>query len=202
MSPLMQACSRLWNNIFAWRAIKGVIWCDFLFSFSLVCYVAVCACIRSAELQSSKSPTKGFILSKREARSRSGKKRLIQTRPHRSKSQCGNICIMPANVHAKKEGVVSVTAVVLMQSCQFLSESKITLFGLPKLKICLQQNSTTKFSNLRNAFYWRQFREPRRVQGWLCTKAIKNKNKNKKKSVPTLLWQSGKFKCRVLHNVE
>ncbi len=24
---------------------KGVIWCDFLFSFSLVCYVAVCACI-------------------------------------------------------------------------------------------------------------------------------------------------------------
>ncbi len=41
----------------------GVIWCDFLFSFSLVyVYVAVCACMRSAELQSSKSPTKGFIL--------------------------------------------------------------------------------------------------------------------------------------------
>ncbi len=29
-------------------------------------YVGVCACIRSAELQSSKSPTKRFILSKRE----------------------------------------------------------------------------------------------------------------------------------------
>ncbi len=28
------------------------------FTFSLVCYVAVCACVRSAELQSSKSPTK------------------------------------------------------------------------------------------------------------------------------------------------
>ncbi len=46
--------------------LKGVIWCDFLFFFSLVCYVAVCACIRSADLQSSKSPTKGFIPSKRE----------------------------------------------------------------------------------------------------------------------------------------
>ncbi len=48
------------------RPLKGVIWCNFLFPFCLVCYVAVCACIRSAELQSSKSPTKGFILSKRE----------------------------------------------------------------------------------------------------------------------------------------
>ncbi len=46
-------------------SLKEVI-SDFLFSFSLVCYVAVCACIRSAELRSSKSPTKGFILSKRE----------------------------------------------------------------------------------------------------------------------------------------
>ncbi len=55
------------------NTIKGVIWCDFLFSFSLVCYVAVCACIRSAELESSKSPTKVFILSKRERWSKPGK---------------------------------------------------------------------------------------------------------------------------------
>ncbi len=45
-------------------SFKGVI-CH-LFSFSLVCYVAVCACIIYSELQSSKFPTKGFILSKRE----------------------------------------------------------------------------------------------------------------------------------------
>ncbi len=51
---------------------KGVKWCNFLFFFSLVCYVAVCACIRSAESQSSKSPTKGLILSKREGWSRPG----------------------------------------------------------------------------------------------------------------------------------
>ncbi len=40
---------------------------DAIFSFSLsLVYVAVCECIRSAELQSSKSLTEGFILSKRE----------------------------------------------------------------------------------------------------------------------------------------
>ncbi len=33
-----------------------------------MCNVTVCACIRSAELQSSKSLTKGFILSKRESK--------------------------------------------------------------------------------------------------------------------------------------
>ncbi len=44
--------------------------------------------------------------------------RFIQTRPHMSTSRCGNICIMRPNVHAKKEGVVSVTAEVLMQPCQ------------------------------------------------------------------------------------
>ncbi len=32
--------------------LKGILWCNFLFSFSLVCHVAVCACIRSAELVS------------------------------------------------------------------------------------------------------------------------------------------------------
>ncbi len=56
---------------FRWK-VKGVIWCDLLFSFSLVCYVDVCACLRSAELQSSKSATIGFILSKREGWSRPG----------------------------------------------------------------------------------------------------------------------------------
>ncbi len=38
----------------------------FRLAFSLVCYVAVYSCIRSADLQISKSPIKGFILSKRE----------------------------------------------------------------------------------------------------------------------------------------
>ncbi len=54
-----------------------------------------------------------------------------------STSPCGNICIMPPKCSAKKEGVVSVTTVVLKQLCQgdtvFLGESKSTLFGLPKV---------------------------------------------------------------------
>ncbi len=58
------------KNILHLRRFKGVKLCNFLFSFSLVCYVAVCAYTRSAELQSSKSPTKGFILSKRQGWSR------------------------------------------------------------------------------------------------------------------------------------
>ncbi len=62
-----------------WVSFKGVIWCDFLFSFSLVCYVAVCACIISVEFQSPKSPTKGFILSKREGRSRPAKTHVYVT---------------------------------------------------------------------------------------------------------------------------
>ncbi len=68
------------------------------------------------------------------------------------------------NVHAKKVGVVSVTAVVLMQFCRgeavFLCQSKSTLFGLSKVDAFknhydyLQQNI--------NAFYGRQFCEPKR----------------------------------------
>ncbi len=60
---------------------------------------------------------------------------LIQTCPHMSTSRCGNICVMPAKC-SRKEGVVSVTAVVLKQqgrSSAFLGESKITLFGFPKV---------------------------------------------------------------------
>ncbi len=35
---------------------------QFLVFLFLVCYVAVCACLRSAEFQSSKSPTKGWAV--------------------------------------------------------------------------------------------------------------------------------------------
>ncbi len=42
-------------------------------------------------------------------------KRLIQTHPHMSTSQFGNICIMQLKCSRKNEGVVSVTAVVLKQ---------------------------------------------------------------------------------------
>ncbi len=42
--------------------LKGSYDAIFYFSFSLVCYVAVCACIRSAEIQSSKYPTKVIIV--------------------------------------------------------------------------------------------------------------------------------------------
>ncbi len=40
---------------------KGVIWRDFLFSFSLVCYGAVCASIRSAELRPLHTESKFFV---------------------------------------------------------------------------------------------------------------------------------------------
>ncbi len=89
-----------------------------------MCCVAVCACIRSAELQSSKSPTKGFILSKEKA-DPDRAKRLIK-HPHMSMSGCGNICVMPPKCHAKKEGVVSVTcsvdAAMSGRRCVFLCE--------------------------------------------------------------------------------
>ncbi len=161
-----------------------------------MCYVAVCACIRSAVLQSSKSPTKGFILSKREGWS----KRLIKTRPHMSTSRCGNICIMPPKCARKERrrgfsNRSSVDAGMSGRRCVFLCESKSTLFGLPKvdairnhwLRFVYNRTAQPKCSNLCNAFYGRQFREPRRVQGLLCTKAISKK----KGSILTLLWQSG-----------
>ncbi len=67
----------------------------------------------------------------------------------------------------------------------FLCESKSSLFGLQKvdairnhwLRFVYNRTAQPKFSNLCNAFYGRQFREPRRVQGWLCTKAISKKKK-------------------------
>ncbi len=40
-------------------ALKGSFDAFSCFIFSLVCYV--CACVRSAKLQTSKSPTKGFF---------------------------------------------------------------------------------------------------------------------------------------------
>ncbi len=66
----------------------------------------------------------------------------------------------------------------------FLCES--TLFGLPKvdairnhwLRFVYNTTAQPKCSNLCNAFYGRPFREPSRVQGWLCTKAISNIKKD------------------------
>ncbi len=75
---------------------------QFLVFLSLVCYVAVCACIRSAELQSSKSPTKGFILSKREGWSIPGLKRLIQTHPQVYITMW-KYCVMPLKCAARKK---------------------------------------------------------------------------------------------------
>ncbi len=62
----------------------------------------------------------------------------------------------------------------------FLCESKSTLFGLPKvdairihwLRFVYNTTAQPKYSNLCNAFYGRQFREPSRIQDWLCTKVI------------------------------
>ncbi len=88
------------------------------------------------------------------------------------------------NIQAKKEGVVSVNAVVLMQLCQgdsvFLCESKSTLFGFPKvdamrnhwLRFVYNTTAQLKCSNLCEAFYGLQFLKPSRVQGHItaeCT---------------------------------
>ncbi len=81
----------------------------------------------------------------------------------------------------------SVDAVMSGRRCVFLGESKSTLFWLPKvdairnhwLRFVYNTTAQPKCSNLCNAFYARQFREPSRVQGWLCTKAISKKKKGK-----------------------
>ncbi len=102
-----------------------------------------------------------------------------------SMSRCGNIC---PNVHTKKEGVCfsnrsSVEAAVSGRRCVFRCESKCALFGLPRvdaikyhwLRFVYDRTAQPKSSILCNTFYVRQFHEPRRVQGWLCTKAISKK---------------------------
>ncbi len=100
--------------------VKGVIWCDFYFSFSLVCYIAVCACIRSAELQSSKSPTKGFINLKEKADPDRAKP------PHsNTPSRCGNICVMQLKCSRKERRCgfsnrSSVDAAMSGRRCVFL----------------------------------------------------------------------------------
>ncbi len=101
-----------------------------------------------------------------------------------STSRCGNICVMPPKCSHKERRCGFSNAVVLIQPCQgdavFLGENKSTLFGLLTvdafrnhwLRLVYNRTAQPKCSNLCNAFYGRQFCEPSRVQGWLCTKAI------------------------------
>ncbi len=66
---------------------------------------------------------------------------------------------------------------------------KSSLFGLLKvdairnhwLRFVYNRTAQPKCSNLCNAFYGRQFREPSKVQGWLCMKAISKKKRKKKR---------------------
>ncbi len=106
--------------------------------------------------------------------------------PHMSTSRCGNICVMLPKCSRKERrrgfsNRSSVDAAMTGRRCVFLCESKSTLFGLPKedairnnlLIFVYNRTAQPKCSNLCNAFYGQPFCEPRRVQGWLCTKAIK-----------------------------
>ncbi len=117
-----------------------------------------------------------------------------------STSRCGNICIMQPKCSRKERRRVfsnrsSDDAAVSGRRCVFLGKSKSILFGLQKvdafrnhwLRFVYNTTAQAKCSNWCNAFYGQQFSEPRRVQGWLCTKAISKK----KGPIPTLLWQSG-----------
>ncbi len=116
-------------------------------------------------------------------------KRFIQTRPHMSMSRCGNICIMPPKCSRKERrqgfsNQSSVDAAMSGRHCVHLI-FLITLFGLLKvdairnhwLRVVYNRTAQPKCSNLCIAFYGRQFREPSRVQGWLCTKDISKKEK-------------------------
>ncbi len=79
----------------------------------------------------------------------------------------------------------------------FLCESKSTLFGLPKvdairnhwLRFVYNRTAQPKCSNLSNTFYGRPFCEPRRVQGWLCTKAISLKIKRVNSDFVMTIWR-------------
>ncbi len=110
---------------------------------------------------------------------------LIQILPHMSTSRCGNICVMLPKCSRKERrrgfsNRSSVDAAMSGRRCVFLCESKSTLFGLPKvdairnhwLIFVYNRTAQPKCLILCNAFYGRLFCEPRRVQGWLCTKAI------------------------------
>ncbi len=107
-----------------------------------------------------------------------------------STSRCGNICVMQPKCSRKERrrgfsNRSSVDAAVSGRRCVFLCESKSTLFVLLKvdavrnhwLRSVYNRTAQPKCSNLCNAFYGRPFREPSRVQGWLCTKAISKKKR-------------------------
>ncbi len=95
-------------------------------------------------------------------------KRLIKTPPTCLRHDVEIFAYCHPNVHARKEGVVSVTAVVLIVSgretlCVYIWKQKHFIWLLKVDVIMnpyLQQNS--------NAFYGRQLREPRRRKFWLC----------------------------------
>ncbi len=91
--------------------VKGVIWCDFKFSFVFGVLQAVREYIRSVKLQRLKSQTQRDILLKVKTRPR-----LPKTRPHMSTSLCGKICITPPNCLCKE------------RRCSFYSRSSRCMF--------------------------------------------------------------------------
>ncbi len=95
------------------------------FAFSLKCYEMFTYRQDPEVVKTKVSKPKRYSLSKLRL-CHAPLKRLIQTHPHMSTSPC-----------LFASGVVSVTAVVLMQPSQrdavFLGEIKSTLFGLPKV---------------------------------------------------------------------
>ncbi len=134
-----------------------------------------------------------------------------------STSRCGNIWKFVQNlkchpnVHIKKEGVVSVTAVVLMQPCQgdavcFCANAKALFF--------VKQKDS---SDVKGSLYNHLGKKGSSMSSW-STFIFKSVFK-KIGSVPTLLWQSGPsesatvcfvinfsicywlFKCGVMHVV-
>ncbi len=110
-----------------------------MFSFGVL--QAVHAYIQSVKLQRLESQTQRDILYKNKRSSHAFLKGLIQTRPHRSTSLCGKICITPPKCIRKERRRNTYSAVVLLQppccgDAVFRWERETTLFGL------LNENTT------------------------------------------------------------
>ncbi len=109
-----------------------------------------------------------------------------------STSWCGNTCVMPPKCSHKerRRGFSNRSSVDAVLWCHgeavFLGESKSTLFDLPKvdafrnhwLRFVFDTTAQPKCSNLCNAFYGWQFREPSRLQDWLHEGYLKKKRVN------------------------
>ncbi len=92
------------ETLFLWKCLhsfKGVIWCDFKFSFLFGVLLSWLCIDKIPEVAKTKvSKPKRYSFSKLRL-CHAPLKRFFQTRPHMSTSRCGNICIMQPKCSCK-----------------------------------------------------------------------------------------------------